>query len=512
MTAADLKAKFVEFFKQNGHIEIPSASLIPENDPTTLFISAGIQPLVPYFLGRPHPVGKRLVNVQKCVRTGDIDEVGDEVHHTFFEMLGNWSLGDYFKTDMIPMSFEFLTKTLNIPISNLAVTCFEGDSNAPKDIETATLWKKLGIPPTRIAYLPKANNWWGPPGVTGPCGTDTEMFYWTGSDTAPQVFDPDDKRWVEIWNDVLIQYFKNEAGDYEKLVQNNIDTGMGVERTTAILNGFADNYLTDIWQPIIKTIESLKPGISYLNTSHTVPLRIVADHLRAATFIVADGLEPGNKEAGYVLRRLIRRAIRQAIILGIDTNFTPQVVTSIINNRNNMGGDYTYLDLDRERIISVISTEEKKFRQTLTKGLTQIQKLIKANNKISGQQAFDIYQSFGFPLEMIQEELKLANITLNVDEFNRAKEEHISQSRTLSAGKFRSGLVDNSEITTKYHTATHLLHAALRKILGTHVQQVGSNITSERLRFDFTHPEKLTPAQIDEVETEINQVIKSSYP
>jgi len=509
MNARELKNKFVNFFVSKGHIEIPSASLIPENDPTTLFISAGIQPLVPYFLGRKHPVGQRLVNVQKCVRTIDIDEVGDRVHHTFFEMLGNWSLGDYFKKEVIPWSFEFLTKELNIPIDKLAVSCFAGDNDAPKDEKTALLWKDQGIPSSRIAFLPKANNWWGPPGITGPCGSDTEMFYWANNSPTPKNFDPKNSNWVEIWNDVLIQYLKNDKGEFEKLVQNNIDTGMGVERTVAVLNDFSDNYLTDIWHPIIKKIEEIS-GKSYSDPQCQKAFRIVSDHIRASVFIIADGVEPSNKEAGYVLRRLIRRSIRQGKLLGIDTNFATQIAQAVLDNQKNYAGTYPELNKNKDKILSVLDSEENKFRKTLTRGLNEIQKLIEQNKNISGREAFTLYESFGFPIEMIQEEFSKNNLKLDLIEFEKARESHIEQSRTLSAGKFRSGLADHSEIITKYHTATHLLHASLRKILGNHVQQSGSNITSERLRFDFTHPDKLTDDQISQIQNLVNQQIQKS--
>lgn len=509
MNARELKDIFVNFFVSKNHVEIPSATLIPENDPSTLFISAGIQPLVPYFLGKKHPSGDRLVNVQKCVRTGDIEEVGDTVHHTFFEMLGNWSLGDYFKEGMIPWSFEFLTKTLNIPINKLAVSVFAGDADAPKDEETSELWQKQGILKSRIAYLPKENNWWGPPGITGPSGTDTEMFYWTGPDPVPEAFDSKDNRWVEIWNDVLIQYFKNDQGKYEKLIQNNIDTGMGVERTTTVLSGFSDNYLTPIWQPIIKEIEEFS---NKKYSENLVPMRIIADHLKAAVFMIADGVEPSNKERGYVLRRLIRRAIRQGKIIGIENNFCSKIAQAVLDNQNNYAGIYPELNLNKNKILETLEAEETKFRRTLNKGLNEITKLIDRQKSVSGKEAFDLYQSFGFPVEMIAEELKKNNLSLDIDEFNRLKDEHVKQSQTLSAGKFKSGLADHSEIITRYHTATHLLHATLRKVLGNHVEQSGSNITSERLRFDFSHPEKVLELQLKEIEKIINEQINLELP
>lgn len=531
MNARDLKNKYVDFFKSVNHAEIPSASIIPENDPTTLFISAGMHPLVPYLLGQPHPLGKRLVDVQKCIRTGDIDEVGDTYHHTFFEMLGNWSLGDYFKKEAIAFSFELLTssKYLNIDKKNLAVTCFAGDNDCPRDEESAAFWLEQGIDKDHIAFLPKKNNWWGPAGTTGPCGPDTEMFYWTGTDEVPQKFDADDSRWLEIWNDVFMQYNKLADGAYELLKAPNVDTGMGVERTTAVLSSLSDNYMTDIWQPIIKKIEEIsgkkyviasesKQSFKKIATSSSTPrddarsFRIIADHLKAAVFMIADGVEPSNKERGYVLRRLIRRAIRQGKLIGIENNFCSAIAQAVLDNQDNYAGIYPELDLNKSKILETLEAEETKFRRTLNKGLNEITKLIDRQKSVSGKEAFDLYQSFGFPVEMIEEELKKNNLSLDIDEYNRLKAEHIKQSQTLSAGKFKSGLADHSEIITKYHTATHLVHAALRKVLGEHVQQSGSNITSERLRFDFSHPEKVTEIQLKEVEKIVNEQISASLP
>ena len=507
MNARELKTKFIEFFKSQGHAEIPSASIIPENDPTTLFISAGMHPLVPYLLGQPHPLGKRLTDVQKCVRTGDIDEVGDETHHTFFEMLGNWSLGDYGKKEAITWSFEFLTKLLNFNVSRLSVSCFEGDQNAPKDEESANIWKSLGV--SNIKFLPKKDNWWGPAGSVGPCGPDTEMFI----------------DGVELWNDVFMQYYKDEAGNYQIGKQFNVDTGMGVERTTAFINGFSDNYLSSIWQPIIKKIEELsnmvygdKSDDFYIKDGKQCwvdvrkSIRIISDHIRSAVFIIADGVEPSNKEAGYVLRRLIRRAIRQGKMIGIENNFLKTVAEAVLDNQNNYAGIYPELNQNKNKILETLEAEETKFRRTLNKGLGEITKLIERQKSVSGKEAFDLYQSFGFPVEMIEEELTKNNLTLDLDEYNRLKAEHIKQSQTLSAGKFKSGLADHSEIITKYHTATHLVHAALRKVLGEHVQQSGSNITSERLRFDFSHPEKVTETQLKEVEKIVNEQINATLP
>ena len=508
MNARDLKNKFVNFFKSYQHAEIPSASIIPENDPTTLFISAGMHPLVPYLLGQPHPLGKRLVDVQKCIRTGDIDEVGDTYHHTFFEMLGNWSLGDYFKKESIEFSFDLLTNVLKLPLDKLAFTCFVGDADASKDEESFSFWQSQGVSSDRIAYLPKKNNWWGPAGTSGPCGPDTEIFYWVDKKTpAPKIFDPSDNRWLEIWNNVFMQYNKSPDGKFTLLDKPNVDTGMGVERTTAVLNGFSDNYLSDIWQPIIIKIEEIS-GEKYSN--HLQSFRIIADHIRAAVFMIADGVEPSNKERGYVLRRLIRRAVRQGKLISIENNFLKIIALAVLDNQDNYAGVYPELDLNKNKILETLDAEETKFRRTLNKGLNEITKLIDRQKSVSGKEAFDLYQSFGFPVEMIEEELKKNNLALDIDEYNRLKDEHIKQSQTLSAGKFKSGLADHSEIITKYHTATHLLHAALRKVLGEHVQQSGSNITSERLRFDFSHPEKLNPDQISQIAMIVNQQIKNN--
>ncbi|HWS48500.1 MAG TPA: alanine--tRNA ligase-related protein [Candidatus Methanoperedens sp.] len=543
MNARDLKNKFVDFFKNYQHAEIPSASIVPENDPTTLFISAGMHPLVPYLLGQPHPLGKRLVDVQKCIRTGDIDEVGDTYHHTFFEMLGNWSLGDYFKKEMIAFSYEFLTnkKYLGLDVSKLAFSCFAGDQDAPRDEESFNFWREQGVSPSRIAYLPKKNNWWGPAGATGPCGPDTEMFYWTGESEAPEKFDANDSRWLEIWNDVFMQYNKKANGTFEALKAPNVDTGMGVERTTAVLSGLSDNYQTYIWQPIIQKIEEIsgKKYVAAMNnpviaSSTSViaseakqsskkiatlsstsnddarSFRIIADHIKAAVFMIADSVEPSNKERGYVLRRLIRRSIRQGKILGIEQNFCSIIATTVLDNQNNYAGTYSELDSNKNKILETLEAEETKFRRTLNKGLSEITKLIIRQKSVSGKEAFDLYQSFGFPVEMIEEELRRNNLSLDIAEFNRLKEEHQKLSQTLSAGKFKSGLADNSEIITKYHTTTHLMHAALRKVLGEHVEQSGSNITSERLRFDFSHPQKVAEDQLKEVEKIVNEQINAS--
>ncbi len=512
MKARELKDLFVNFFVSKNHVEIPSANLVPENDSTTLFISAGMQPLVPYFTGQPHPLGKRIVDVQKCLRTGDIDQVGDTYHHTFFEMLGNWSLGDYFKKEMISFSYEFLTKELKIDHQKLAVTVFAGNKESPKDAESYQYWLDQKISPDRINFV--KDNWWGPAGAFGPCGPDSEMFFWTDKDPVPAKFDSQDNRWLEIWNDVFLQYDKKSDGSFAPLVQKNVDTGMGVERTIAVLSGFPDdNYLSSIWQPIIKKIEEIS---SKKYTDNSRPIRVIADHIRSSVFLIADGVQPNNKEAGYVLRRLIRRAIHQGKTLGIKTNFTSIVAQAVLDNQSNYAGIYPELDLNKSKILETLNSEETKFRKTLDKGLNEINKLISRNSQsgqgITGKEAFDLYQSFGFPVEMIQEELQKNNLTLDLVEFNRLKEDHIKQSQTLSAGKFKSGLGGNSEIITKYHTATHLLHTSLRKILGEHTHQSGSNITSERLRFDFNYDQKLTEEQLNQITNMVNEQINKKIP
>lgn len=506
MNARQLKKIFVDFFVSKGHIEIPSASLVPENDSTTLFVSAGMQPLVPFLLGQPHSQGKRLVNVQKSLRTDDIEEVGDNCHHTFFEMLGNWALGDYFKETMIPWSYEFLTEHLHYKPEQIHVTCFAGDKDAPKDLESHDLWRSVGIPEDRINFLPKKDNWWGPVGATGPCGPDSEMFIDTHPELGTVQLTSGDNRGriIEIGNDVFMQYNKDSDGKYILLSQKNVDTGYGVERNLAIYLGYDDDYLTDIWQPIIKKIEGLS-GQNYQN--NLVAFRIISDHIRAAAFIIAAGIEPGNKEASYILRRLIRRAIRQGKLIGIETNFCSIIAQSVLDNQDNYAGIYPELDENKQKILQTLNDEEVRFRKSLDKGLNEINKLIERNHKVSGKEGFNLYQNFGFPVEMIEEELKKNNLSLDRAEFDTKKQAHQQLSQTLSAGKFKSGLADHSEIITKYHTATHLLHQSLRQILGDHVQQSGSNITSERLRFDFSHPDKLTDEQITSVTNMVNEQI-----
>lgn len=490
ITRKKLIKEYLEFFKSKNHKEIQNSSLIPENDPTALFISAGMHPLVPFLLGQKHPLGKRLVNVQKCIRTTDIEEVGDEVHHTFFEMLGNWSLGDYWKEDAIKYSFEFLTKVLKIPKEKIEVSCFEGDKNAPKDNESEKIWKSQGI--KKVKFLSKEDNWWGPAGKTGPCGPDTEIFV----------------NGIEIWNNVFMQYFKNEEGNYLPAKQKNIDTGMGVERTIAILNNLNDNYLTECFFPIINKIEELSKK-KYAN--YKKEMRIIADHIKAAVFILSDEITPSNTEQGYILRRLIRRAIRYGQSLGIKENFTSKLVDSVIE----IYSDYPELSKKRNEIITELEREENKFRQTLEHGLNIFEKITKDKKEISCKESFLLYQSYGFPVEMIEEECKARKIKFSKKEFEGECKIHQELSRTAAEGRFKSGLADNSEATTRLHTASHLLLAAIRKVFNdknNSIYQKGSNITSERLRFDFNFPRKLTDEELKAIEKEVNSNIQKGCP
>lgn len=527
ITAAELRQKYLEFFKQRGHKVIPSAPLIPENDPTVLFTTAGMHPLVPYLLGEKHPEGKRLTDVQKCLRTVDIEEIGDRVHHTFFEMLGNWSLGDYFKKEAIQWSYEFLTSKewLGISQEKLAVSVFEGDpptmvGGAPRDDESAEIWKSLGIPEARIAYLPRKNNWWGPAGETGPCGPDTEMFYWTGKEPAPAQFDPEDSRWVEIWNDVFMEYNRKKKdtgeGEYEfvPLAQKNVDTGMGLERVLAVLNGLDDNYQTELFLPLIKEIEKLS-GKRYEESEEVRrAMRIIADHLKAAIFILAERLEPSNVERGYVLRRLIRRAIRYGRQLGIKEVFCFRLFEPVKEIYQEV---YPEIVTNRDFIEEQLVREEKRFNQTIERGLKIVAKAVSQEKQQDwGELVFDLYQSYGFPLELSMEELKRSGLEFSPEElrqsFEKKYREHQELSRQGSTQRFKGGLADHSEISKKYHTATHLLQAALRQILGTHLHQQGSNITHERLRFDFNHPDPISSEQLQQVEDLVNQKIQEGLP
>jgi len=509
-TTDQVRKLYWEFFKSKGHTVIPSASLIPENDPSVLFTTAGMHPLVPYLLGEPHPGGDKITSCQKCIRTGDIDEVGDATHLTFFEMLGNWSLGNiYWKKEAIEMSFEFLTSKqwLGLDKEKIAVSVFQGDEDAPFDEKAFDMWKSMGISEKRIAKLPKKNNWWGPAGETGPCGPDTEMFYWTGDpNNIPESFNDDNVLWVEIWNDVFMQYNKTKEGIYEPLKQTNVDTGMGLERTVAVLNN-CDVYHIDTFKPIIEKIEKLSDKKYDSDENTTRSIRIIADHIRAAVFISGDerGIVPSNVGQGYVLRKLIRRTERHGKKIGIEKKFIKEIAEEVIQIFKHT---YPELEKNKKRITEEMEKEEEKFAMALEKGLREFEKLSSINGKI----AFDLYQSYGFPIELTEELSKEKGLKVNKEEFENEFKKHQELSRTASAGAFKGGLVDHSEEVIKYHTATHLLHKALREILGEHVEQKGSNLTSERLRFDFSHPQKMTSEEISKVEKIVNEKIQEDLP
>lgn len=520
ITIDELRSKYIDFFKSKGHVEISGRSLIPENDPTVLFTTAGMHPLVPYLMGEPHPAGTRLTDVQKCVRTGDIDDVGDASHLTFFEMLGNWSLGDYFKKESIAYSFEFLTdeKYLGIPIDKLYFTVFEGNEDAPRDEESASIWESLGVSKDRIFFLPKEDNWWGPAGETGPCGPDTEIFIDTGKPACGSNCRPGCNcgKYVEIWNNVFMQYHKNMDGSYSPLKRKCVDTGMGVERTVAMLQGKPSVYNTEAFTSIIKSIEDIS-GVKYGDNEKTdTSIRIIADHVRTACFILGDPKTtlPSNIGAGYVLRRLIRRAVRHGKKLGIDGNFLSVPASAVIAQN---AGFYTELKENETLILTELKAEEDKFLETLKKGEAEFEKmlpnLLKNPKKIiPGRMAFKLYDTYGFPIELTEELASESGLTVNREEFDEAFKKHQELSRAGSEQVFKGGLADHSEQTTAYHTATHLLHKALRMVLGDHVQQKGSNITAERLRFDFSHPEPMTEAEKKEVERLVNEAIKADLP
>ncbi|MBP6886113.1 MAG: alanine--tRNA ligase [Candidatus Pacebacteria bacterium] len=505
MTHAELRKLYLDFFVSKGHTVVPSAPLVPVNDPTVLFTTAGMHPLVPYLLGEPHPAGTRIVNVQKCIRTGDIDEVGDATHLTFFEMLGNWSLGDYFKDDAIRWSFEFLTSPqwLGIPQERLAFSCFAGDETAPKDEESANIWKSLGVSDSRIAFLPRENNWWGPAGQTGPCGPDTEMFYWIDHQTpVPEQFDPTDSRWVEIWNDVFMQYRKTETGSYEKLSKPNVDTGMGLERTLTVLTGKQSVFETELFAPLLHVARQ-RVTIQHSDTEKM--LRVIVDHIRSSAFIIADGVEPANKDRGYVLRRLLRRALVFGRQLGMHADWHVAVLAACVEC---MGNAYPELRENEETIRRIIAAEAQKFTATLEKGLREFAKL----EIVDGEAAFNLYQTFGFPWELTYELARDNDKHPDRVQFERAFTKHKDLSRTSSAGTFKGGLADHSEIVVRYHTATHLLHKALRDVLGAHVIQKGSNINAERTRFDFSHTTKMTIDELTRVEELVNGWIARDLP
>jgi len=544
ITAQELRNKYLTFFKSKDHAVIPSASLVPENDPSTLFVNAGMFPLVPYLLGEDHPAGKRLVNVQKCIRTGDIENVGDDTHVTFIEMMGNWSLGDYFKEDAIKWSFEFLTSPeyLNIPLSRLAFSVFAGDDDAPRDTESATIWKTLGVEQERIAFLPKEDNWWIA-GTAGPCGPDTEMFYWIDDGTpAPENFQEtkNDKRWVEIWNDVFMQYEKKADGKLIPLKKQNVDTGMGLDRTLAVLNGQKSVYDTELFDPMFQVLE-LDQQI--MTNDEVRKARIVLDHVRAAVFMVNDGIEPSNKERGYILRRLLRRAMVMGRLLNLKLHWLEALVGKVVAT---YAEAYPDLVEKSEKTFAIIDGEQKKFEATLEKGLREFEKILKSTTPsaaqppllsqegntatpatprssppniggvprvaggggITGKDAFDLYQTYGFPWELTEELAVAAGQKIDKKEFESEFKKHQDLSRTASAGQFKGGLASHSDKIVRLHTATHLMNAALRKVLGDNVWQKGSNITEERTRFDFTHDKKMTDEEKSKVEKLVNDWIE----
>ncbi len=499
----NLKDLYIDFFKEHGHKQIPSSPIVPENDPTVLFNTAGMQPLIPYLMGEPHPYGKRLCDYQKCVRLTDLEEIGDKTHHTFFEMLGNWSLGDYFKKEAINYSFEFLTKVLNIPLERLAITVFAGDEKIPRDEVSASIWRELGVSSSRIAYLGKDDNFWIA-GDAGPCGSDTEIFYFRSDDPIPEVFDPEDDRWVEIWNNVFMEFYQDENGNISELKQKNVDTGMGVERVVAVLEEVDDNYKSSIWKDVISLLEEIT-GLSY--EGHEKEMRIVADHIRTAVFISADpaGIKPSNTDQGYILRRLIRRAIRYARRLKIDINsdFDKRIALLIIDKYAKY---YSELSLNKDIVLEVLANEKVKFSRTLEKGLKEFDKL--ATSNIDKDTAFKLYDTYGFPIELTLEEATDRGFSVDVTGFYEKFKEHQEKSRTASNGKFKGGLAGHSDIEIKYHTATHLLNAALKKVIGPSVYQMGSNINMDRLRFDFPCDHKLTEEEKTKVEDLVNEWIR----
>ena len=509
MKAIEIRNKYLNFFKKHGHAVIPSAPLIPENDPSVLFTTAGMQPLVPYLLGEKHPAGKRLTDYQKCVRTNDIEEVGDNRHLTYFEMLGNWSLGDYFKEEAVSMSFEFLTKELGIPADKISVTCFAGDEDAPRDEVTAECWRKAGIPDERIYFYGKDDNWWIA-GEDGPCGPDTEMFYDTGKEPCSENCQPscDCGKYVEIWNNVFMEYYKSKDGKYSKLKQQNVDTGMGLERITFLLQGKTTPFDTELFAPVMEKLESLQ------KVDDIKSRRIIAEHLRSSMMIISDGGRPSNIDRGYILRRLIRRMTRHLNKLQISLDELGELIELDIDILKEM---YPELDKNRDTIKQVILEEKDKFVKTLSHGEKEFEKAIqrlKQENKdtIDGQTIFKLYETYGFPPEITSDLAEEQGFKIDMTEFDKLFKEHQDKSRMGSEQKFKGGLADQNEQTIKYHTATHLLHKALQIVLGDHAKQKGSNITTERLRFDFSHQEKMTKEQLQQVEDIVNEKIKEDLP
>ena len=503
----NLKDLYINFFISKGHVQIPSAPVVPENDPSVLFNTAGMQPLIPYLMGQKHPYGTRLCDYQKCIRTNDLDNIGDSYHHTFFEMLGNWSLGDYFKDESITWSFEFLTEVLNIPVERLAVTVFKGNDVIPFDEVSFNKWKSLGIKVDRIARTVEDNFWIA--GETGPCGSDTEIFYWRSNDPIPDKFDTEDERWVEIWNNVFMEYEKHEDGSITFLENKNVDTGMGVERTTAILEGVNDNYKSSIWTDVIALIENIS-GLKY--EGHEKEMRIIADHMRTAVFISADpsGIKPSNTDQGYILRRLIRRVIRYAksLNIDIDSDWEKQIAELIMSKYDMY---YSELKTNHDVVLSVLNSEKIKFNRTLEKGLREFNKIVDSltDKTLDKDLAFKLYDTYGFPIELTVELAGEKGINVDTEGFKEKFKAHQELSRTASAGKFKGGLAGNSDIETKYHTATHLLNAALKVVVNKDVHQRGSNITDERMRFDFSCDHKLSPEEIKAAEDLVNSYIKA---
>ncbi|PIE51145.1 alanine--tRNA ligase [Candidatus Fermentibacteria bacterium] len=511
MTERELVDLYIRFFESRGHKRIAGASIIPENDSTILFTPAGMQPLVPFLLGEKHPSGSRLVDVQKCIRTGDIEEVGDDTHLTFFRMLGNWSLGEYFKKEAIQWSWEFLTgeEYLNFDPDRLSVTVFAGENGIPADDEAARIWNETGVPEERIYRFGMKDNWWGPTGATGPCGPDTEMFYDTGKEPCGESCKPGCScgKYFEVWNDVFMEYRKTETGEYQPLPQKNVDTGMGVERTVAMLNGCGTVYETGVFKPLISRIRELTE-----ETDTTKSERVIADHIRAATHILGDdlGVVPSNLDQGYVLRRLIRLAIRHCMKLGINPEELTTLADTVISAE---GEEYLELKRNRDKVIEELRLEENLFSKTLKAGMKQFEKMIpnllkNPKKEVAGRLAFKLYDTYGFPVELTADLASEHGMTVDMEGYRKAFEKHRQLSRQGADKKFKGGLADNSEMVTKLHTATHLLHAALRRVLGNHVQQKGSNITAERLRFDFLHSEKMTDEEKKQVEQIVNEAIE----
>ncbi len=518
MKAHELRDKYIAFFVSKDHTQISGASLIPENDPTVLFTTAGMHPLVPYILGQTHPSGTRLVDYQKCIRTGDIDAVGDPHHLTFFEMLGNWSLGDYFKEEAIRYSYEFLTEWLGIDPNKLSVTVFAGDADVPRDEDSAAVWRSLGIPDERIYFLPREDNWWGPAGEAGPCGPDSEMFI----DTGRPACGPDCRpgcscgKYFEIWNDVFMGYRKTLEGTYVPLERKCVDTGMGIERTIAVLQGKKSVYETEVFTPVIAAIEQLS-RVSYGNDETTdISVRIIADHVRTSVFILGDqrGVKPSNVGQGYILRRLIRRAVRHGRKLGIEGKFLSDLAAVVIDM---YAQAYPELADNRDFVLTELRLEEDKFSTTLQKGEHEFAKmlpnLLKGKSRvINGRIAFKLYDTYGFPIELTEELAAEHGFTVDNEGFDAAFQKHQEVSRAGAEQQFKGGMADHSDLTTALHTATHLLHQALRTVLGSHVGQKGSNITPERLRFDFTHDAPMTKEELQRVEDIVNDVIQRDLP